>query len=208
MQVGDAIPALVKNPTTRQLVKYAGASGDYYEIHYDHHFAVKSGLKDGVIVHGLLTAGWLAQLMTDWLPSPLALKKFGVSYRAMARAGDTITCTGTIVSKYEKDGLHLVDCESRPRTSGARNAPSATPPRRCRHEPEGARIGMRRDGQRCAMGVKVRPCGPTYTDCGRMRRLSANCSNTCAVQPAVRPTAKVGVKSSAGMLTACRMSAA
>src|SRR5215510_603621 len=77
VQVGDALPPLVKNPTTRQLVQYAGASGDYYEIHYDHHFAVRSGLKDGVIVHGLLTAGWLAQLMTDWLPSPLALKKFG-----------------------------------------------------------------------------------------------------------------------------------
>jgi len=111
VQVGDALPPLVKHPTTRQLVQYAGASGDYYEIHYDHHFAVRSGLKDGVIVHGLLTAGWLAQLMTDWLPSPLALKKFGVSYRSMARPGDTITCMGTIVSKYEKDGLHLVDCD-------------------------------------------------------------------------------------------------
>lgn len=111
VQVGEVLPALVKHPTTRQLVKYAGASGDYYEIHYDHHFAVKSGLNDGVIVHGLLTAGWLAQMLTDWLPSPLALKKFGVSYRSMARPGDTITCTGTIVSKYEQDGLHLVDCD-------------------------------------------------------------------------------------------------
>jgi len=111
VRVGDALPALVKNPTTRQLVRYAGASGDYYEIHYDHHFAMQSGLKDGVIVHGLLTAGWLAQLLTDWLPSPLALKKFGVSYRSMARPGDTITCTGTIVNKYEKAGLHLLDCD-------------------------------------------------------------------------------------------------
>jgi acyl dehydratase len=90
LNVGDALPTLVKEPTPRQLVKYAGASGDYYEIHYDHHFAVKSGLKDGVIVHGLLTAGWMAQMLTDWLPSPVALKKFSVSYRAMARPGDTI----------------------------------------------------------------------------------------------------------------------
>src|SRR5919108_4382988 len=111
LNVGDALPTLVKKPTTRQLVQYAGASGDYYENHYDPHFAVQAGLKDGVIVHGLLTAGWLAQLVTDWLPSPLALKKFAVSYRAMARPGDTITCTGTIVSKYEKDSVHLVDCE-------------------------------------------------------------------------------------------------
>jgi acyl dehydratase len=111
LKVGDEIPALVKKPTTRQLVKYAGASGDYYEIHYDHHFAVNAGLKEGVIVHGLLTAGWLAQMLTDWLPSPTALKKFDVSYRAMARPGDTITCKGKIVNKYEKDGEHLVDCE-------------------------------------------------------------------------------------------------
>jgi acyl dehydratase len=111
IQVGDDLPDLVKQPTTRQLVKYAGASGDYYEIHYDHQFAVRSGLQDGVIVHGLLTAGWLAQLMTNWLPSPTALQKFGVSYRAMARPGDTITCKGTIVGKYDKDGAHLIDCE-------------------------------------------------------------------------------------------------
>lgn len=111
VQVGDELPELAKHPTTRQLVKYAGASGDYYEIHYDHQFAVNSGLKDGVIVHGLLTAGWMAQMMTNWLPSQTALRKFGVSYRAMARPGDAITCKGTIVGKYEKDGAHLVDCE-------------------------------------------------------------------------------------------------
>ena len=111
VHVGDAIPTLAKHPTTRQLVKYAGASGDYYEIHYDHHFALNAGLKEGVIVHGLLTAGWMAQMLTDWLPSPMALQKFGVSYRAMARPGDTIACKGTIVSKYEKDGAHLVDCD-------------------------------------------------------------------------------------------------
>ncbi len=111
LTVGDELPVLEKKPTTRQLVKYAGASGDYYEIHYDHHFAVNAGLQNGVIVHGLLTAGWLAQMVTDWLPSPTALKKFGVSYRSMARPGDTISCKGTIINKYDKDGEHLVDCE-------------------------------------------------------------------------------------------------
>ncbi|MBI3327733.1 MAG: dehydratase [Nitrospinae bacterium] len=111
VNLGDDIPTLVKKPTTQQLVKYAGASGDYYQIHYDHHFAVNAGLKDGVIVHGLLTAGWMAQMLTDWLPSPMALKKFGVSYRAMARPGDTIACKGKIVNKYEKGGEHLLECE-------------------------------------------------------------------------------------------------
>jgi acyl dehydratase len=34
-----------------------------------------------------------------------------VSYRAMARPGDTISCQGTIINKYDKDSEHWVDCE-------------------------------------------------------------------------------------------------
>ena len=50
---GTSITPLVKTPTTRQLVQYAGPSGDYYEIHYDQAFAQSAGL-GGVIVHGAL----------------------------------------------------------------------------------------------------------------------------------------------------------
>ena len=91
-------------------MQYAGASGDYYEIHYDHHFVVVRTQRRGHCTW--LTDGWLARTTDDRLaPITAGLKKFGVSYRSMARPGDTITCTGTIVSKYEKDGLHLVDCD-------------------------------------------------------------------------------------------------
>ena len=63
-EVGHEIE-LVKNPTTRTLVQYAGASGDFYEIHYDQDYAHSVGLP-GVILHGLLQAGFLAQLVTDF----------------------------------------------------------------------------------------------------------------------------------------------
>ena len=53
-------------PTTMQLVKYAGASGDYYQIHYDKDFALASGLP-GVIVQGWLALAFLGQLVTDWM---------------------------------------------------------------------------------------------------------------------------------------------
>jgi len=46
---GMELPPLVKHPTTRQLVQYAGASGDYYEIHYDQEYARGNGL-EGVIL--------------------------------------------------------------------------------------------------------------------------------------------------------------
>jgi len=110
VNVGDEIPSLGKKPITQQLVKYAGASGDYYQIHYDHHFAVNAGLKDGVIVHGMLSMGWLAQMLTDWLPD-WALRKIDVRFAAMARPGDTITCKGSVTKKYQDNGKNLVDCD-------------------------------------------------------------------------------------------------
>ncbi len=44
IQVGDVLPDLIKHPTTRQLVQYAGAQGDFYEIHYDQPYALSVGL--------------------------------------------------------------------------------------------------------------------------------------------------------------------
>jgi acyl dehydratase len=87
---------LVKNPTTRTLVQYAGASGDFYEIHYDHDFARSVGLP-GVILHGLLQAGFLAQLVTDF-GGDSRLKSFQVSYRGMAQPGRPFRCKGVVKS--------------------------------------------------------------------------------------------------------------
>ena len=71
---GEELPELVKQPTTRQLVQYAGASGDFYEIHYDHDFARSTGLP-GVILHGLLKAGFMAQLVTSTVGRSGRLKR-------------------------------------------------------------------------------------------------------------------------------------
>ena len=59
---GMEISPLVKEPTTQQLVKYAGASGDYYQIHYDKDFAAGNNL-DGVILHGALKNAFLGQIV-------------------------------------------------------------------------------------------------------------------------------------------------
>src|SRR2546427_13280449 len=82
VKVGQEIPELVKHPTTRQLVQYAGAQGDFYEIHYDQAYAQSVGLP-GVILHGLLKAAFLGQLVTDWLGARGTLKTFEDSYRGI-----------------------------------------------------------------------------------------------------------------------------
>ena len=110
VQEGMEISSLVKVPTTRQLVQYAGASGDFYEIHYDKDFAQGNGLA-GPILHGALKNAFLAQLITDWMGQQGTLKKLSCQYRGMDIPGDTLTCKGIVKRKYVDGGRHMVDCE-------------------------------------------------------------------------------------------------
>jgi hydroxyacyl-ACP dehydratase HTD2-like protein with hotdog domain len=103
--VGEEIPRLVKHPTTRQLVQYAGAQGDFYEIHYDQGFA-RSVALPGVILHGLLKAAFLGQLVTDWLGERGTLKSFEVSYRGIDQPGRPYVCRGRI-AKVDGDQVEL-----------------------------------------------------------------------------------------------------
>ena len=105
VEVGQEITDLVKHPTTRQLVQYAGAQGDFYEIHYDQDFARGVGLP-GVILHGLLKAGFLGQLVTDWLGDRGRLISFEVSYRGVDVPGKPYRCRGR-VSKVDGDDVEL-----------------------------------------------------------------------------------------------------
>jgi len=110
IEVGTDVPPLEKMSTTQQLVKYAGASGDFYQIHYDKDFALANGLP-GVILHGALKNAFLAQLITDWIGEAGVLKKLACQYRGMDMAGETVTCKGKVTNKYQKDGFCYVECE-------------------------------------------------------------------------------------------------
>lgn len=112
VQVGDKFTPLKKHPTTRQLVKYAGASGDFYEIHYDLEFAHSTGL-DGLIIHGALKNAFLAQAVTDWMGPAGRLKQVSAQYRGMDVPGDTLTIHGEVTEKWSADGENLVRCALR-----------------------------------------------------------------------------------------------
>jgi hydroxyacyl-ACP dehydratase HTD2-like protein with hotdog domain len=110
IEAGGELPAMVKYPTTMQLVKYAGASGDYYQIHYDKDFALANGLP-GVIVHGWLTLSFLGQMLTDWLGEEGALVKLSGSYRGMNNVHEDIICSGKVTKKYVEDDKHYARVE-------------------------------------------------------------------------------------------------
>ncbi len=102
---GDELPDLVKHPTTRQLVQYEGAQGDFYEIHYDQDYARGVGLP-GVILHGLLKAAFLGQLVTDWVGDDGEVRALEVSYRGVDQPGRAYTCRGR-VTRVDGDQVEL-----------------------------------------------------------------------------------------------------
>lgn len=103
VQVGDGIPKLVKSPVSHlQLVRYAGASGDFNPLHTDPKIGELIGL-GGIIAHGMLVMGFVGQMLSDYV-GPAALRKFGVRFKGMTHLEDVITCTGTITEKHEVDG--------------------------------------------------------------------------------------------------------
>ena len=110
IEVGTEVPALVNYPTSMQLVKYAGASGDYYQIHYDKDFALKNGLP-GVIVHGWLKLAFLGQMLTDWLGEKGTLEKLNASYRGVNLVNEEIFCYGKVVKKYSENGKNYARVE-------------------------------------------------------------------------------------------------
>jgi acyl dehydratase len=124
LSVGDRIPSLTKNPTTQQLVKYAGASYDFYQIHYDTAFAVAAGLP-GVIVHGYLKMGWLGQVLTDWGGPDSFVRRLEVSYRGTDLPGDVYSLEGEITAiTTGDDGVTVVDLDVwGENASGARTSP-------------------------------------------------------------------------------------
>ena len=110
VEEGMELPTVEKNPTTQQLVKYAGASGDYYQIHYDQEFARANGLPS-VILHGALKNAFLGHLMTNWLGEHGTLRKLSAQYRGMDVPGTPIYAKGVVTKKYVENGENLVECD-------------------------------------------------------------------------------------------------
>lgn len=110
VSVGDEIPALRKHPTRRQLVMWAGASEDYYEIHYDTEFARKNRLDD-VIVHGRLKAAFLGQTLTTWISPGGTLKAMACRYKGTDPANQDMLLRATVTNKRIEGGDRLVDLD-------------------------------------------------------------------------------------------------
>ena len=118
LKVGDEIPALKIPPVSRHILAlYCGSSGDHNPIHVDWDYAKSAGLDD-VIAHGMLSAGYLARMLTDWVPQS-AIRSINNRFTAMTHIGDSVTCTGRVVEKFENGDEKLVRLEMQTHTPEA-----------------------------------------------------------------------------------------
>ena len=79
VSVGDEIGEHTFPVTRADLVRYAGASGDFNPIHWNERVATEVGLP-GVIAHGMLTMALAARVVTAWAGDPAALVEYHVRF--------------------------------------------------------------------------------------------------------------------------------
>ena len=79
MQVGTEFPAQTFQVTRADLVRYAGASGDFNPIHWSNPAAAALGLPD-VIAHGMLAMGTALRVVTDWAGDPGRVRSYYVRF--------------------------------------------------------------------------------------------------------------------------------
>jgi acyl dehydratase len=76
---GQALPEQVYRVTRADLVRYAGASGDFNPIHWSDRIAHAVGLP-GVIAHGMFTMALAGRALTTWSGRADAVVDFGVRF--------------------------------------------------------------------------------------------------------------------------------
>ena len=106
------LPTRTFRITRADLIRYAGASGDFNPIHWSDRIATKVGLP-GVIAHGMFTMALVGRAVTGWAGSPDAVVEYGVRFARPVVVpdddeGTEIEVRGT-VREVTEDGLTRID---------------------------------------------------------------------------------------------------
>ncbi|MFB7640975.1 MaoC/PaaZ C-terminal domain-containing protein [Peribacillus butanolivorans] len=105
---GQKLMSLIKPAVTKvQLVKYAGASGDFNPLHTDDAFAKEIGMQ-GVIAHGMLVMGFLGEYVMKLAGDTAVPSNFRMRFGAVTIPGDQITCSAFVNNVYEEKGQRFV----------------------------------------------------------------------------------------------------
>jgi acyl dehydratase len=98
--VSKDLPPKTYRVTRADLVRYAGASGDFNPIHWSDRIATSVGLP-GVIAHGMYTMALVTRAITEWTGDPAAIVDIRVRFSKPVPVPDTdegteVTVTATL----------------------------------------------------------------------------------------------------------------
>jgi acyl dehydratase len=108
---GAVLPEQTYRVTRADLVKYAGAAGDFNPIHWSDRQARGVGLR-GVIAHGMYTMALGARALSGWTGDPAGLVEYSVRFTRPVPVPDDdlgaeVRVTGAV--KSVADGLAQID---------------------------------------------------------------------------------------------------
>ena len=109
VQVGDTAPEVRHTLTRTDLVRYAGASGDFNPMHHDEVAATGVGLPS-VFGHGMFSMGVLGRAIGDWVGAG-ALRRFQVRFTKQTWPGEELVSRVAVTGKREEGGERLLDLE-------------------------------------------------------------------------------------------------
>lgn len=111
VQVGDTGPSRTHTLTRTDLVRYAGASGDFNPMHHDEVKATAAG-QPSVFGHGMFSMGLLASAVTDYVGIG-NVTHYKVRFARQTWPGEQLTTSVVVTGTRKEDGQNLVDLEVR-----------------------------------------------------------------------------------------------
>ena len=109
---GDVVAEESFHLTRDNLVRYAGASGDFNPIHYRDDIAVSVGLP-GVLAHGMLTMGFAVQPVSNWAGDPARIVDYQVRFTRPVlvdgATGADVTVTATVGALEDETKIARID---------------------------------------------------------------------------------------------------
>jgi acyl dehydratase len=108
----EQLPPQTYRVTRADLVRYAGASGDFNTIHWSERIATSVGLP-GVIAHGMFTMALGGRALATWAGAADAVVEYGVRFSRPVPVPDTDEGTEVVVTgsirEVTEDGLTKID---------------------------------------------------------------------------------------------------
>src|SRR6185437_9944479 len=107
VKVGDEAPVITHTLTRTDLVRYAGASGDFNPMHHDEVAAQASG-QPSVFGHGMFSMGLLGSALTDYVGVG-NLARYQVRFARQTWPDEVLSTRIVVTAKREEGGRKQVD---------------------------------------------------------------------------------------------------